>query len=98
MKELMTFLAGIIWGLLMHQTSSVTQKMPKGWEILSGTTFGVVATYPIVSLWGKLFSPLSGKKPFSWLVASYFLAFMSVGFGVGLGWVIDTFLGVNREE
>lgn len=95
MKQLFYFLAAIIGGLLLHQTSSITRKMPKGWQELTGTAIGVQGTLPFFLL---LLQRLGfGKDALFRIAVIYEAVYLCVGSGVALGWMLDGLQGVDRE-
>jgi hypothetical protein len=95
MREIARFLVSVFAGLLLHQTSSITHRMPHGWQQLTGYVFGVLGAFPVILLWHRRFSEI--KNPDTKLTASYTTGFLGVGSGVALGWLIDTLFGVDRE-
>jgi len=92
---MMHFFGSMLAGFGLHQTASITHKIPEGWEQLSGTTIGVLGTFPPFLLW---FRQLDGAKNiYVRAGAAFLLAFLGVGSGVALGWLIDTIFKINRE-
>jgi hypothetical protein len=82
-------------GLAMHQTASITQKMPKGWGYLAGIVFGVEATIlPFDHLLKRFGLPDDVRAR---AIAAYQLAFLCVGSGVAFGWILDTIFNVKRD-
>jgi uncharacterized membrane protein AbrB (regulator of aidB expression) len=96
MKQILYFLAAAIGGLLLHQTASVTHKMPKGWQQLAGTAIGVEGTFPFFVLFLRRMG-LHKDKIFM-ISLAYQAVFLAVGCGVALGWVLDTLFNVDREK
>jgi len=94
MKQIFYFLSALIGGLLLHQTASITHKMPEGWEQLAGTTIGVEGTFPFFVMFLKRMG-LDSDKIFKASVA-YQVAFLCIGIGVALGWLLDTIFQVDR--
>jgi len=92
MKSLLDFALSMLVGLLLHQTASITHKMPP--EQLSGTTVGVLGTLPLFSLWLRRLDGI--KNPYTRATSAYLLAFLGVGSGVALGWLVDTLFGIDR--
>ena len=86
----------ILSGLALHQTSSITQNMPTGWGYLAGLVIGVEGTFPVfVILMRRL------KVPDDVIIrasAAYQVAFLLVGCGVALGWLLDILLKIDREK
>jgi len=76
-------IASIVCGLVAHQTRLVTYKMPNGWRNLVEHVIGVTAAYPSFLLFKR---KLNGQGA----EAAYWLAYLGVGMGVALGWLIDT--------
>lgn len=96
MKQILYFLAAAVGGLLLHQTASITHKMPKGWQQLAGTTIGVEGTFPFFVLFLKR---LGYNKDAIFMVSlAYQAVFLAVGCGVALGWIIDTLFNIDREQ
>jgi len=94
--KLSDFFYFILAGLGLHQTASITHKMPEGWEQLAGTAIGVEGTFPLFVILLKRL-----KVPNDVIVlasAAYQLAFLMVGIGVAIGWLIDTLFKIDREK
>ena len=94
MKILLDFALSALAGFGLHQTASITHKMPEGFEQIFGTTIGVVGTSPIFAMWLRRLSGI--KNPFTWAISAFFLAFLGVGCGVAFGWLIDTIFDIDR--
>ena len=95
MKQIFYFLFAMLGGLLLHQTASITHKMPKGWQQLTGTTIGVQGTLPFFAMFLKKMG-LPNKVIFLAIMA-FQVAFLCVGIGVAGGWVVDTIFDIDRE-
>lgn len=95
MKAILKFFISVLAGLALHQTASITHKMPEGWEQLSGTTIGVLGAFPIVRMWHKELHEI--QNPDTRLAASYAVGFLGVGSGVALGWLLDNIFSIDRE-
>ena len=96
MKTIFKFALSILTGLGLHQTASITHKMPEGWEQLAGTTIGVLGAFPIVRMWHKELSDV--ENPDTRLTAAYLVGFLGVGSGVALGWLLDLLFHIDREK
>jgi len=96
MKQLFYLASAMIGGLLLHQTASITHKMPKGWQQLTGTTIGVQGTLPFFCLFLKRIGFTNDQIFKAMLV--FETAFLCVGIGVAGGWVIDTIFNIDREK
>lgn len=83
-------------GIGLHQTASITQKMPTGWGYLAGIAIGVEGTFPAFVILLKRFG--LNDDVIIRASAAYQLAFLSIGIGVALGWLFDTFLGIDRSK
>lgn len=94
MKVLFDFLLSMLAGLGLHQTASITHKMPEGFEQIFGTSIGVVGTAPVFGLWLRRLHGI--KNPFTWAISAFFLAFLGVGCGVAFGWLLDTIFDIDR--
>ncbi len=82
-------------GVALHQTASITGKIPQGWEQLTAYAIGVEGTFPIfVLLMGRLGLP---QDAITRAGAAYQLAFLLIGIGVALGWLADTLMGIDRN-
>lgn len=96
MKNLIEFAISILAGLGLHQTSSITHKMPEGWEQLAGTAIGVEGTLPVfVFFLKKLKVP---NDIIFLVVVAYQVAYLLVGVGVALGWLLDLLFHIDREK
>lgn len=95
MRQLFYFFVAMLGGLLLHQTASITHRMPKGWQQLTGTTIGVQGTLPFFAMFLKRLG-LSKDAIFKACVG-FQVAFLCVGIGVAGGWVIDTLFNIDRE-
>lgn len=82
-------------GLALHQTASITHRMPVGWEQLAGTAIGVEGTFPLFVLMMKRLG--LDEETRMRASAAYQLAFLCVGIGVAIGWLVDTMFGVDRQ-
>ena len=82
-------------GLAMHQTASITQKMPKGWGYLAGLAFGVEATIIPFDHLLKQFGVPDDTR--SRAIAAFQIAFLCIGSGVAFGWLLDTIFNVRRD-
>lgn len=82
-------------GLAMHQTASITQKMPKGWGYLAGLVIGVEGTLLAFDHLLKRFGVPDETR--SRALAAYQIAFLCVGSGVAFGWLLDTIFNVKRD-
>lgn len=95
MKDIIKdFGVSTLMGFGLHQTASITHKMPEGYEQIFGTSIGVIGTLPIFALWLKRLSGV--KNPFTWAIAAFLLAFLGVGVGVSAGWLWDTVFNIDR--
>ena len=94
MKAIFKFILSMLAGLTLHQTASITHKMPEGWEQLSGTAIGVIGAFPVVRMWYKEFHEV--KDLDTRLSAGYLVGFLGVGSGVALGWLLDLLFKVER--
>lgn len=91
MKDMvLIFLAG----LALHQTASITHKMPTGWGYLAGLVIGVEGTMPFFYLLLRRFG-VAGPV-IALAIAAFELAFLFVGLGVAFGWLIDTIFDIKR--
>ena len=93
--KLRDYILFLLAGLALHQTASITHKLPEGWEQLTGTAIGVEGTFPI-------FLMILNKQKFTGQQiahagVAYQIAFLCVGIGVAVGWLIDTLFGVKRS-
>ena len=80
-------------GLILHQSTRYTDRMPDGWRELSNYAIGVSGSLPIIGLfWWRL---AEIKTPWKRAFVSYLLGFLGVGAGVAGGWLIDT---IRREK
>jgi hypothetical protein len=95
MKAIIKFCFSMLAGLALHQTASITHKMPEGWEQLSGTTIGVLGAFPVIRMWHKEFHEIQNQD--SRLTGAYLVGFLGVGSGVALGWLLDLLFGIDRE-
>jgi len=93
--SLIDFFFSMFCGVALHQTSSFTKKIDSGWQELTGTTIGVIGTLPLFSLWMRRLEGV--QNPYTRATCAYLLAFLGVGSGVALGWLIDTIFKINRE-
>ena len=83
-------------GLALHQTASITHKAPSGWGYLAGLAIGVEGTFPVfLAILRKLKVP---AEIISICGMAYQLAFLMVGAGVALGWLLDFIFKVDREK
>lgn len=80
-------LIAAVTGFVTHQSIAVTARMPDGWRNLTEHAIGVAAAYPLYLLFRRRFTNGNGAN------ASYWLAFVFVGMGVALGWLLDTLHG-----
>ena len=94
MKQIFYFLITFIGGLLLHQTASITLKMPNGWQHLTGPVIGVQGTFPFYVMFLKRLG-LDNDKIFKASLA-YQVVFLLVGCGVAFGWMLDTIFGIDR--
>lgn len=78
------FILSVVIGLVAHQSITVTARMPDGWRNIVEHAVGVTATYPAFVLFRRRLKNGTGAE------AAYWLAFLGVGIGVALGWLIDT--------
>ena len=83
-------------GLALHQTASISQNWPNGWEQLGGTAIGVEGTFPIYLILLKRFG-LSDDAILK-ASAAYQTAFLLVGIGVALGWMFDKIFKIQRRK
>lgn len=88
------FVLSVLAGFGLHQTASITHKMPEGYEQIFGTSIGVIGTLPIFCLWLRRLNGI--KNPFTWAISAFLLAFLGVGIGVSAGWFADTLGNVDR--
>jgi len=96
MKSSINFVLAFLWGLALHQTSSITRKMPQGYQEIIGTGIGVVGTAPVALVaWRSLDGIKDHDARF---LAGYFGGFLPIGAGVVAGWLIDTIWGVDRTK
>lgn len=98
MKAIIDFTMSILIGLALHQTSSLTQKMPVGWRELTGPAIGVIGSIPSFLLWLYGLDPMRRKNPYTWSIAAYLISFLGVGVGVAIGWISDTILNIDRSK
>ena len=82
-------------GVAMHQTASITQKLPKGWGYLAGLAFGVEATILAFDHLLKCFDVPPDTRARA--LAAYQIAFLCIGSGVAFGWLLDTIFNVRRD-
>lgn len=94
MKAIFKFILSMLVGVGLHQTASITHKMPEGWEQLSGTTIGVLGSFPVVRMWYKELHEI--KNDDTKFTAGYLIGFLGVGSGVALGWLLDLLFKVDR--
>ena len=81
-------------GIALHQTASITGKIPHGWERLTAYVVGVEGTFPVFVL---LMARLGiSQDVIVRASAAYQLAFLLIGIGVALGWMGDTLFGIDR--
>lgn len=83
-------------GFALHQTASITQKMPRGWGYLAGLVIGVEGTLPMFDLLLKSLGVSDDVR--SRALAAYQIAFLCVGSGVAFGWLVDTIFNIRRDE
>lgn len=83
-------------GLALHQTASITHKAPAGWGYLAGLAIGVEGTFPVfLSILKKLKVP---AEIITLCGIAYQVAFLMVGAGVALGWILDFIFKIDREK
>jgi hypothetical protein len=81
-------------GIALHQTASITGKIPHGWERLTAYVIGVEGTFPVfVVLMTRLGVP---QDAIIRAGAAFQLAFLLIGIGVAAGWLFDTLFGIDR--
>jgi hypothetical protein len=84
----------IATGIALHQTASITGKIPHGWERLTAYVIGVEGTFPVfVLLMNRLGLP---QDAIIRAGAAFQLAFLLIGIGVAAGWLFDTLFGIDR--
>jgi len=87
-SPILIFLLAIGLGLLYHQASAHTSKMPHGWDRLTDYTIGVTGTAPLCLLW---FRHLDGvRNLYVRVFCAFMLAFLGVGIGTAAGWWVDS--------
>ena len=96
MNALFSCILSFIVGVLLHQTSSFTQKLPPDIEEIIGTTIGVVGTIPVYVVW--LYNLRGIKNPITWAIAAYLTAYVGVGCGVASGRLWDVIMHIDRSK
>jgi len=89
------YLLFLLVGLGLHQTASITHKLPEGWEQLTGTAIGVEGTFPLFLLILK--KQKFTNQQIAHAGVAYQIAFLFVGIGVAIGWMMDTLFGIERS-
>ena len=88
-------LAGILWGLLVHQTERVTKRIPDGWQSMTNYGIGWIAVFPFFDFVFRRI-PNMVSQPREKARIAFILSGVFFGVGVGLGKLIDALLGDKR--
>ena len=82
------FVIGVVIGFLGHYTKRpIERRFGNGWSDLAKHALGIALVYPVfvlIALWLGM-----TKSEFKRLTSSYWLAALSVGAGVGLGYTFE---------
>jgi len=96
MREIARFLFSVFAGLLLHQTSSITNKMPHGWQQLVNYTIGSMGVITFIMMWNKRYAGIKDED--ARITAAATTGFLGIGSGVAFGWLMDTLFRIDRNE
>ena len=82
-------------GIALHQTASITGKIPHGWNCLTGYVIGVQGAFPAFVVLMKRLGV--AQDTIMRASAAYQLAFLLIGLGVASGWLMDALIGIDRS-
>ena len=87
MTELLTFLFGVI----IHQTKPLTDRLPHGFDMIAKYSIGAVSGWLAFPFFARKYGMAEndierGKTAFA-------MSFLFIGAGVVIGWLADTFHG-----
>jgi hypothetical protein len=81
------FLGFLLFGIAMHQTRRTTETWPYGWRNNAEHAIGGVGMLLAWPHWYARLHDMPDGKRRGWVALA--LAFLSVGAGVVIGWVLD---------
>lgn len=89
---LINLILSFVMGFALHQVRRHSSILPYGWRDLAHYSIGVFGTFPLFLLWMRKRITDTDRAGVAFL-----LAFLGVGSGIAVGWLVDTFVGADYE-
>lgn len=85
-----------LWGYLLHQTAPIVDMLPGGWGNLTRSGIGVLGAAPVYLAVENEFEHVEHRH--TRLLLIYAASFLPMGFGVFVGYLLENFWKVIRNE